>query len=233
MRSAPRTSCFSDGTDVYIGQAADCSGTGGSTETDGCTSGSLPIGTPVDVGGVATGTLAYNSWITMQTLGETNPDTCAYNDLALVRLAPADATKVNPSIPFFGGPTGVGGATAAGDKVYSYGNSSLRGGITTLSPKRGVSLGDDGNGWSHTVYTVTPGIPGDSGSAFLERERPGDRHPVDGGDRAARREQRRRRCRGRARVPELAHVVQRDPRAGYGAVQREPADLIHAASSRR
>ena len=57
--------------------------------------------------------------------------------------------------------------TAAGDDVYSYGNSSLRGGITTLSPKRGISLGDDGNGWSHTVYTATPGIPGDSGSAFL------------------------------------------------------------------
>ena len=25
----------------------------------------------------------------------------------------------------------------------------------------------EGNGWSHTVYTVTPGIPGDSGSGFL------------------------------------------------------------------
>ena len=25
----------------------------------------------------------------------------------------------------------------------------------------------DGNGWSRTVYTVTPGVPGDSGSGFL------------------------------------------------------------------
>jgi len=24
-----------------------------------------------------------------------------------------------------------------------------------------------GGGWSHTVYTATPGIPGDSGSGFL------------------------------------------------------------------
>jgi hypothetical protein len=31
-----------------------------------------------------------------------------------------------------------------------------------------VSIGDDGNGWSHDVYTLTPGIPGDSGSAFLD-----------------------------------------------------------------
>ena len=58
------------GTNVYIGQAAHCSGTGGSTETDGCDSGSLPLGTPVDVGGVATGTMVYNSWLTMQAQGE-------------------------------------------------------------------------------------------------------------------------------------------------------------------
>jgi hypothetical protein len=51
--------------------------------------------------------------------------------------------------------------------VYSYGSSELRGDVSTLSPKRGVSLGDDGNGWSHTVYTATPGVPGDSGSVFL------------------------------------------------------------------
>jgi hypothetical protein len=158
---------FYSGTTVYIGQAAHCSGTGGSTETDGCTSGSLPVGTPVDVGGVATGVLAYNSWLNMQALGIANPDTCAYNDLALIRLTAADAKKVNPSIPFWGGPTGIGGATVQGDKVYSYGNSSLLPGPSPISPIRGISLGDAGNGWSHTVYGIRPGIPGDSGSAFM------------------------------------------------------------------
>jgi len=155
---------------VYIGQAAHCSGTDGSTSTDGCTSGSLPIGTPVEVTGASKpGTLAYNSWLTMQAKGEANADTCAYNDLALVKLDPADYGKVNPSIPFWGGPTGVATSTALGDKVLSYGNSSLRLGITELSPKEGASLGTTGNGWSHEVYTVTPGIPGDSGSAFIDR----------------------------------------------------------------
>src|SRR3954451_3472818 len=58
---------FSDGTDVYIGQAAHCSGTGGNTETNGCDSGSLPLGTPVTVSGASRpGTLVYNSWLTMQ-----------------------------------------------------------------------------------------------------------------------------------------------------------------------
>ena len=110
------------------------------------------------------------SWLAMQAVGEANPDTCAYNDLALVRLNPADFAKVNPSIPFWGGPNGLdANGTVQGENVYSYGNSSLRGGVTTLSPKEGYSLGDDGGGWSHTVYTATPGIPGDSGSAFLSR----------------------------------------------------------------
>jgi hypothetical protein len=163
---------FFDASDtVYLGQAAHCTSTGGSTDTDGCQAGSLPLGSPVDVEGASQpGTLAYNSWLTMQANGETDADTCAYNDFALVKLAAADAAKVNPSIPFWGGPTGMTDTTATGDKVLSYGNSSLRLGITQLSPKEGISLGTTGNGWSHEVYTVTPGIPGDSGSAFIDRQ---------------------------------------------------------------
>ncbi len=42
---------FTQGSDVYIGQAAHCSGTGAATDTNGCTAGSLPIGTPVTVDG--------------------------------------------------------------------------------------------------------------------------------------------------------------------------------------
>jgi hypothetical protein len=163
---------FYDASAVYIGQAAHCSGTGGSTETNGCDSGSLPIGTAVEVTGASQpGVMVYNSWLTMQANGETDPDACAFNDLALIRLSPADAANVNPSIPFFGGPTGIDtDGTAALDNVYSYGNSSLRFGIAQLSPKRGVSTGDDGNGWSHNVFTLTPGVPGDSGSAFVSAD---------------------------------------------------------------
>jgi len=163
---------YFDGADnVYLGQAAHCSSTGGSTETDGCDSGSQPLGTPVEVEGASKpGTLVYNSWLTMQANGESDPDTCAYNDLALVKLDPADYGKVNPSIPFWGGPTGIVDTVAQGEKVLSYGNSSLRLGLTQLSPKEGLSLGQTGNGWSHEVYTVTPGIPGDSGSAFMDAD---------------------------------------------------------------
>ena len=103
----------------------------------------------------------------MQAAGETDDDACAYNDFALVRLDDRDVSKVNPSVPIFGGPTGLGTSTTLGSQVYSYGNSSLRLGITQLSPKIGISLGDTAGGWTRSVYTVTPGIPGDSGSGFL------------------------------------------------------------------
>jgi hypothetical protein len=161
---------FVDASNVYIGQAAHCSGTGGSTETDGCSSGSLPLGTEVEVSGASKpGVMVYNSWLTMQQTHETDPDACQFNDFALVRLDPADIGKVNPSIPFWGGPTALAtSGTTTGDSVYSYGNSGLRLGLSQLSPKQGVSLGDDGNGWSHNVYTLTPGVPGDSGSAFVD-----------------------------------------------------------------
>jgi hypothetical protein len=175
---------FTDGSGAtYVGYAAHCAGTGAATDTNGCDADSLPLGTKVDFveGGsllsegtrVGGGTLAYSSWLTMQKNGESDESTCAYNDLALVKVDAADVSKVNPSVPFWGGPVAIDtDGTAAGDTVYSYGNSSLRAGIEQLSPKQGASVGDDAadDGWSHPVYTLTPGVPGDSGSAFLDAE---------------------------------------------------------------
>jgi hypothetical protein len=166
---------------VYVGYAAHCAGTGAATDTNGCNTKSLPLGTKVSFvrGGslvaagerVGTGRLAYSSWLTMQRSGENNANTCAYNDLALVKVDLAFVGDVNPSVPFWGGPVGLDtNGTALGDQIYSFGNSSLRGGVEALSPKTGLSIGDEGNGWSHNVYTVTPGIPGDSGSGFMDAQ---------------------------------------------------------------
>jgi hypothetical protein len=165
---------------TYVGYAAHCAGLGEATDTDGCLADSLPLGTRVtfNEGGslldegtqVGAGTLVYSSWLAMHRLGTSDANACAYNDLALVKVDAADVGKVNPSIPFWGGPTGIDtDGTATGDRVWTYGNSSLRFGISQLSPHTGVSLGDDAadGGWSHPLYTVTPGIPGDSGSAFV------------------------------------------------------------------
>ncbi|MEN3314090.1 MAG: hypothetical protein V7605_324 [Acidimicrobiaceae bacterium] len=163
---------FTDATDVYVGQAAHCAGTGDSTDTDGCGSASLPLGTAVEVTGAShPGVLAYSSWVTMQDRHETDPTICAFNDLALVRLDPADRADVNPSVPHWGGPVDLApGDSATGSLVYSSGNSKLRFGLPLLMPKLGFSLGDQGDGWSHQVLTLTPGIPGDSGSAVLDAQ---------------------------------------------------------------
>jgi hypothetical protein len=172
---------YQDGSGTtYLGYAAHCAGTGSSTDTNGCSTASVPLGTRVDFSNdgnladegtiVGHGTLAYSSWITEHQLGTSDANTCAYNDLALVRVDAGDVSKVNPSVPFWGGPTGIDtDGTAAGDEVWTYGNSSLRAGLSPLSPHTGVSLGDSAadGGWSHPLYTASPGIPGDSGSGFM------------------------------------------------------------------
>lgn len=165
---------------VYLGQAAHCSSTAGSTSTDGCTTRSLSLRAPIYSGDLVNGglqsatkigTLAYNSWIAMQNAHEADANACQFNDLALVKIDPSQVDNVNPTVPFWGGPNGLAPvASALGSPLYSYGNSILRGGVSLLSPKTGLSLGDVAGtaGWSQDVYTVTPGIPGDSGSGYMD-----------------------------------------------------------------
>ncbi|MGA8256187.1 MAG: hypothetical protein WB767_06380 [Nocardioides sp.] len=165
---------------VYLGYAAHCAGTGGASDTNGCSTTSLPLDTPVSfvrggspvVGGtrLGGGTLAYSAWHTMNEIGTTDGPTCEYNDFALVKVGARDVNKVNPSVPFFGGPSGLDtNGVSSGDRLFSYGNSSLRGGLTALSPKFGFGFGDVAvdAGWSHSLYSLTPGVPGDSGSGFM------------------------------------------------------------------
>jgi hypothetical protein len=162
---------------VYLGYAAHCAGTGAATRTDGCRAPSRPLGTRVRFARRATavsagttvgaGSLAYSSWRTMQRRGERRAGACAANDFALVRVDPVRVGRVNPSVPFWGGPVGLGSGPAAGTRTHSWGQSSLRP-TTVLSPRTGASAGSAHGGWSTDVYTATPGIPGDSGSGYLD-----------------------------------------------------------------
>jgi hypothetical protein len=166
---------FTDGAAVYLGQAAHCTTTGSPVSTgndaavNGCKAGSLPLGTEISVQGAHhSGVLAYNSWLAMQAFHEADPATCVNNDFAVIRLDPEDAALVNPTVPYWGGPSGLADHTDAGELVYSYGNSAIWLGIEPLQHKVGVSLGTPAAGWNQNVYTATPGIPGDSGSGFLD-----------------------------------------------------------------
>src|SRR4051812_6985730 len=171
---------FTDGAGrTYVGYAAHCAGKGSSTDTNGCKTASYPIGTPVtfEKGGnlisggtvLGKGKLAYSSWITEHKLGmKGTGNTCAYNDLALVRVDSGDVGKVNPTVPHWGGPVGINTTgLKTGASVYLYGNSSLYGGHGQVAPKSGTSTRGSGAGWSHHFYTSPPGLPGDSGSGIL------------------------------------------------------------------
>jgi hypothetical protein len=153
---------------LHLGFSAHCTGTGDSDDRTGCTAPTLPLGTMVGIRGPrgerAQGRLVYNSWRAMQQRRETDPALCRYNDFALVALDPADAGKVNPSVPRLGGPTGLDvDGLVRNEAVYSYQPNNGGSGV-----KRGRSLGDDDDGRTHRVVITPPGIPGDSGSGFLD-----------------------------------------------------------------
>ena len=127
---------------VYIGQAAHCSGTGGQTDTDGCQTQSLPNGTPVEVTGASRpGTLVYNSWTAMQSAGETDAGHLRLQRHRPDQARPGRLRQGQPVGPDARRPDRPRRDDRALDDVYSYGNSSLRQGITLLSPKLGKSLG--------------------------------------------------------------------------------------------
>ena len=155
---------------LYVGMSAHCAGAGGSEDPSGCTAPTLPIGTGVTISGrggpEAAGRLAYSSWVTMQERGEDDPALCRYNDFALVAVDPADAGLVDPSVPVLGGPTGLDpDGLAPGEAVYSFQPNNGGSGV-----KAGRSIEEDGGGRSHQVVITPPGVPGDSGSGFLDAD---------------------------------------------------------------
>ena len=153
----------------YLGQAAHCSGTGGRPTPTAA----LGVAADRHAGDITGASKPGRS-------STTRGSRCRRSARPTPTPAPSTTSRSSRSTrPTSGRSTrrsrsgaarpGSTARPAPGDKVLTYGNSELRGGITQLSPKEGDSLGDDGGGWTHTVYTVTPGIPGDSGSAFLDR----------------------------------------------------------------
>jgi len=158
---------------VYVGMAAHCAGKGSADDTDGCTTPSYPVGTPVDfvTGGnlltagttVGRGRLAYSSWRSMQRAGTRDAATCAYNDFALVEVPRRYWSRVDPTVPGIGGPVGLAPLPPVGSTIHAVGSSSVRG---TSEAKSGRVTAR--SAWTMTVRTGSPGVPGDSGSGYLD-----------------------------------------------------------------
>ena len=164
---------------LYLGQAAHCSEA--DRVSNGCRARSRPLGTPVAITQgkanigmgqvVAWGTLAYSSWVTMQRRHDHVIAQCAFNDFALIRLKRSDRHLVNPSLPFWGGPEGLADhEVATGEKIYGFGHSELRKAGSTGSRQSAITIADlpQADGWSHSFVAESPGIPGDSGSGYLD-----------------------------------------------------------------
>lgn len=165
---------------VYLGQAAHCSSTG-EDETNGCRARSRPLGTRVTFhrhgnryaagAQLAKGRLAYSSWRTMRRIGEQDPNACRFNDFALVEVDRRDRDLVNPSLPHWGGPDGLSeGGLVVLDRAYGFGRSSLRRDGSLASRQAAQTMGDspETDGWAHVIIALSPGIPGDSGSGYVD-----------------------------------------------------------------
>ncbi|BBG04383.1 MULTISPECIES: hypothetical protein [Pseudonocardia] len=157
---------------LYLGTAAHCmAAESARSSIDGCVEPVQPHGTEVGIvgrdGTVHAGRVAYNSWVVMQERGESDPQLCLYNDFALIELGPSAAAVADPTVPGFGGPVGLNaGGTASGDRVYSYQPNQL----APTPFKQGVSFGRPEGPRTHVVGTLPPGVPGDSGSGYVDAQ---------------------------------------------------------------
>ena len=154
---------------VFLTYAARCtSSSDASGGIDGCTEPALPLGTPVTVfrtdGSPTLGSLAYSSWLAMQEIGETDPDLCLHNDLALVALDPwrrrLRSTRRSRSSA---GRRGSTDGTQVGELVFGFASRTRR---PRPPARQGITLG--GSLRNHDVVMVPPPVEGDSGSGYLD-----------------------------------------------------------------
>lgn len=161
IAGTPCTAGFvlTDGSRVYLTVPASCGGVAAGKADDGCTAATMPVGLPVTIQGAAhKGTLDYNSWTWMASIGETNADICAANDLALVRLDARDISKTNPTVPGTSGPKGIGSSSpSAGTPVTAYGTS----------PAMGVVTGNANGNRDHQAAFASSFTAAETGAAVL------------------------------------------------------------------
>ena len=91
------------------------------------------------------------------------------HDFGLVRIPSSAEDAVDPSLPQFGGPSGVSeGAVPAGLPVNQYGAGVANGEVFPTMGSNGVSEGDLGT--SESWYAAIRASPGDSGSPLQATE---------------------------------------------------------------
>ena len=154
---------FTDGVHAYLGMASHCAGQG--LRADGCAD-RTTVNEPIRVEGARhPGRIVYNAWSAQVLAKQARGVPCdRTNDFALVRIDDRDRRNVNPSVPVWGGPTGLSEDVPRAARVFGYANSNARPQVT--SPQLGLSVGTY-RSWEFRTLMLTPTIPGDSGSLVL------------------------------------------------------------------
>ena len=160
----------------FLGQAAHCAGTGVATETDGCASGTRPLGTAVTIdaadGSRRTGRLAYSSWITMQDPRRDRPGRLRAQRLRAGRAGRRGRRGRGQPEPA-GAAAGRPGCGADGCRPANRCSATAgpRSAGRSPRPAAGTTGGEVGAGFGHEIHTASPGVPGESGSALRRRRR--------------------------------------------------------------
>ncbi len=155
---------LTDGVHRYLGTASHCFRQDNSEEASECKHAShhLPesVGIQLTDGGRTTGTVVYTSSTAMRRAGVTDENMCMDNDFALIVLSDRDMKRTDPSVPVFGGPTGIrprSEALGRDEVVHSFQRGVLRTGIRCSADTFA----------SHHVAGMHS-IQGDSGSPVLD-----------------------------------------------------------------
>ena len=152
---------------VYLGYAASCATRQAVVAGNACAAQSLPLGTQVRLADrgrtLGYGELRYSSLRAMHRAGITDPATCATGDFALVQVRGALRHRVDATMPYWGGPSGLGELPAAGTTVFGLTRPST--GARTLPRAGQVTTAAGG---SATVTTPLASGRSARGSGFLD-----------------------------------------------------------------
>ncbi len=128
----------------------------------------------------------------MQAAGETDAERLRLQRLRAGEGRPGRRRERQPNGPRLRRPDRASAPSSAmlGDTVYTYGNSSLRGGVAAASPEAGHRRPERGQRLEPHRLHRHPGYPGRLRQRLPQRLRRGDRHALDAPGR----------CRSRART---------------------------------
>lgn len=110
--------------------------------------------------------LIYSSFITMDEIGETDPNALQYNDLAIYYIDATAKAIANPALPG-GGPTALadGREYDVGDRLRSL----ARGGPAQDDWRESIVAARSGE-WALQTYTLLPAAPGTLGGPVVDPE---------------------------------------------------------------